>query len=92
MFLFRKWFERHFIGLIPKAVEVNLSRLGAQWENRINAAIEEMRKQAVGYVRDEIATIEVLLAGSPEQSSEIQDLIAGLRSRLAALGAEGEKG
>lgn len=89
MFLFRKLFERHFIALIPRAVEMNLSRLGAQWENRINATIEEMRKQAAGYVKDEIATIEALLEGSSGRTEEIQGLIANLRGRLDDMSNEG---
>ena len=89
MFLFRKLFERHFLALIPRAVEMNLSRLGAQWESRINATIEEMRKQAAGYVKDEIATIEALLAGSRGRTEEIHAMIEDLRARLAGMGDEG---
>jgi GTP-binding protein EngB required for normal cell division len=91
MFLFRKLFERHFLALIPRAVEMNLSRLGAQWEGRINATIEEMRKQAAGYVKDEIATIESLLAGSHGRTAEIEKLIEGLKTRLANMDQEGGK-
>jgi GTP-binding protein EngB required for normal cell division len=91
MFLFRKLFEKHFLALIPRAAEMNLSRLGAQWESRINVTIEEMRKQAAGYVKDEIATIEALLEGSSGRTEEIQELIAGLQERLADLSNEGGK-
>ena len=91
MFLFRKLFERHFLALIPRAAEMNLSRLGAQWEGRINAAIEEMRKQAAGYVKDELATIEALLAESPGKTAEIEKLIEDLKTRLADVGQEGGK-
>lgn len=85
MFLFRKLFERRFLSLIPRAVEINLSRLGAQWENRINATIEEMRKQAAGYVKDELATIEALLAGGAGRAEEIQAMIGDLRGRLTGM-------
>ncbi|MBN2437532.1 MAG: dynamin family protein, partial [Deltaproteobacteria bacterium] len=91
MFLFRKLFEKHLIALIPRAVEMNLSRLGAQWEGRINAAIEEMRKQAAGYVKDELATIETLLAGNPGRTAEIENLIEDLKTRLADMSQEGGK-
>jgi len=91
MFLFRKLFERHFLALIRRAVEMNLSRLGAQWENRINTTIEEMRKQAAGYVKDELATIEALLAESPCRTAEIEKLIEDLKMRLADVGQEGGK-
>lgn len=85
MFLFRGLFEKHFIALIPRAVEINLSRLSAQWENRVNAAIEEMRKQTAGYVKDEIATIEALLAGSHGRTTEIEQRIEGLKTQLARM-------
>jgi ribosome biogenesis GTPase A len=91
MFLFRKLFERHFLALIPRAVEMNLSRLGAQWEGRINATIEEMRKQAAGYVKDEIATIESLLAGGHGRTAEIEKLIEELKKRIGNLDQEGGK-
>lgn len=85
MFLFRNLFEKHFLSLIPRAVEMNLSRLGAQWESRINTAIEEMRKQAAEYVRDEIATIESLLAGSHGRVAEIEKLIEILKTQRAGM-------
>jgi len=89
MALFRKLFERHFLALIPRAVEMNLSRLGAQWEGRINVAIEEMRKQAAGYVKNEIATIEALLAGSDGKTAEIEKWIDELKIRLDDPAQEG---
>jgi hypothetical protein len=51
---------------------VNLSRLTAQWENRINKAIDALKKQAVKHAQDELATIESLLSGSHGQMEEIQ--------------------
>jgi len=71
MFLFRRFFERHYLNQIPREVEVNLSRLAAQWEERINRAIEGMKKQALKYVQDELATIEALLSRSQGQSEAI---------------------
>jgi hypothetical protein len=43
MFLFRKIFERHFLQSLPREVEKNISRLAAQWEKRINDAIDLRR-------------------------------------------------
>ncbi len=62
MFIFRPFFERHYLNEVPNEVFVNLSRLAAQWEDRINKAIEGMKKQAMNYVQDELATIESLLS------------------------------
>ncbi|NWG03762.1 MAG: dynamin family protein, partial [Syntrophaceae bacterium] len=33
MFIFRRFFERHYLNQLPNIVVVNLSRLAAQWEN-----------------------------------------------------------
>jgi len=53
MVIFRRLFERHFIGEIPKTVVFNLSRLAAQGEDAINKTIDAMRKQAALYIREE---------------------------------------
>jgi GTP-binding protein EngB required for normal cell division len=87
MFLFRRLFEKHFIRGIPREVEMNLSRLAAQWEKRINAAIEAMRKQAIGYVQDELATIETLLSQTGGQSEEIKRIISELEKASEHLGS-----
>src|SRR4030042_1097421 len=64
MFIFRPLFERHYLSEVPNEVFVNLSRLAAQWEDRINKAIDGMKKQALKYVQNELAPIESLLAKS----------------------------
>jgi GTP-binding protein EngB required for normal cell division len=80
MFIFRRIFEKNFLSKIAHEVEANLSRLAAQWEDRINRSIEEMRKQALKYVKDELATIEALLSRTQGQSEEIRRLILELRN------------
>lgn len=80
MFLFRRAFEKRFLEKIPWEVETNINRLAAQWEDRINAAIDGMQKQAVQYVRDETATIESLLSSARGRSDEIRRMIAGLQA------------
>ena len=72
MFIFRPFFERHYLNEIPSEVMVNLSRLAAQWEDRINKAIEGMKKQALTYVQDELVTIESLLSKAQSHTEEIQ--------------------
>ncbi|MDM7985917.1 MAG: dynamin family protein [Smithella sp.] len=76
MMLFRGIFERHFMEGIPKEVEINLSRLAYQWEKSINAAIEEMRVQAINYIHEELATIDALISGTKGQTEDIRKLIA----------------
>jgi len=82
MFVFRLLVERHFLNQIPREVMVNLSRLAAQWEKLINRAIEEMKEQALKYVRDELATIESLLSGAHDQTEEIKRTIKELEEQL----------
>jgi hypothetical protein len=79
MFLFRRAFEKRFVEKIPWEVETNINRLAAQWEERINAAIDGMHKQAVQYVKDETVTIESLLSGVRGRTEEIRQMIAGLK-------------
>ena len=80
MFMFRRAFEKRFVEKIPWEVETNINRLAAQWEERINAAIDGMHRQAVQYVRDETATIEALLSGARGRTGEIREMIAGLQA------------
>jgi len=80
MLIFRRLFEKNFLSKIAHEVEANLSRLAAQWEDRINRSIEEMRKQALKYVQDELATIDALLSRTQGQSEEIRRLILELQN------------
>ncbi|HEX7402227.1 MAG TPA: hypothetical protein VF369_08620 [candidate division Zixibacteria bacterium] len=79
MFIFRPLFERHYLSEVPNEVFVNLSRLAAQWEDRINKAIDGMKKQALKYVQNELATIESLLSKAHGQTDEIQRMIEELK-------------
>lgn len=85
MFIFRRVFEKDFLKKINREVETNLARLAAQWEDRINRTIDEMKKQANRYVKDEIATIESLLISSKGQTDEIQKEISDIKSCLNQL-------
>ncbi len=78
MALFCGVFERHFMEQIPHQVEVNLSRLSNSWEERINRTIEDIRKQASRYIREEIDTMEGLLSRTEGQTETIRRLMADL--------------
>jgi GTP-binding protein EngB required for normal cell division len=80
MFVFRPLFERHYVREVAWAVEVNLSRLAAQWESRINKAIEVMKNQAMAYIEEELATIDALLCDTRGRTGELDDLIDRLRT------------
>ena len=71
MFLFRRLFGKHLMKQIPREVEVNLARLASQWAERINKAIQEMRRQTEKYVKDELVTIESLLINAGGQADKI---------------------
>ncbi len=86
MFIFRPFFERHYLKEIPNEVFVNLSRLAAQWEGRINKTIDGMKKQALKYVQDELATIESLLSRAQGQTEEIRKTMEELRKTIEWVG------
>jgi len=90
MFIFRPLFERHYLNQVPNIVVVNLSRLAAQWEDRINKAIDEMKKQSLEYVQDELSTIESLLSKAHGQTDEIRWTMDKLNGELKQL-MEGER-
>jgi hypothetical protein len=68
-------------------VQVNLGRLASQWEDRINRAIDGMKKQALKYVQDELATIEALLSKTRGQTDEIRRTMEELEEGLKGLEA-----
>jgi GTP-binding protein EngB required for normal cell division len=85
MTIFRRLFEKHFFNQIPYAAMVNLSRLAAQWEDRINKVIHQMKEQALKYVHDELATIEALLLKAGGRTEEIRQAMDELREEMEAL-------
>ena len=85
MFIFRRVFEKHFVKQVPRVTDIHLSRLAYQWEVRINKAIEEIKKQALEYVQDELSTIDALLSGRAGRTDEIKALVSGLKAHLAAI-------
>ncbi len=80
--IFRKPFESHFRKLIPKTVEAHLSRLAYQWEIRINKTIDEVRDQAMEYVKDELSTIDALLSGMQSRTGSTSTMIEELKQTL----------
>ncbi len=65
-------------------VEVNFSRL-SNLEERINRAMEDMRKQASRYIREEIDTIEGVLSRTEGQTKTIQDLMDTINRGMEAV-------
>jgi GTP-binding protein EngB required for normal cell division len=79
MCVFRRAFERHFLKLVPRTVEIHLSRLAYQWEVRINKVIDEMNDHALEYVRDELSTIDALLSNVEPQTEKVLSVIEELK-------------
>jgi GTP-binding protein EngB required for normal cell division len=79
MFIFRRFFEQHFLKAIPWVTEVNISRLITQRETRINKAIDGMRKQAEDYIKDELSTIDALLSQPRGTTGEILYMMADMK-------------
>ena len=85
MAIFRGYFERHFVRQLARQVYINSSRLAAQWEERINRAIEEMRKQAARYIQEEMTTMDVLLSQNPGRTEDIRRLTTALEAAVLRL-------
>lgn len=85
MFIFRRYFEQHFVRGVPREAEINISRLAYQWEMSVNSAIEAMRIQAITYVHEELTTIEVLLSKTQGRTDEIRRLIGQLQKQAESL-------
>lgn len=82
MCIFRGVFERHFQKLLPRIVQINLSRLAYQWEVGINNTIDKIKGDAMDYVREELSTIGALLSNEERQSDDISAMIEELKGTL----------
>jgi GTP-binding protein EngB required for normal cell division len=85
MFLFRSIFEKHFLKQIPRVTDIHLSRLAYQWEVSVNRTIEEIKKQALGYVYNELSTIDSLLSQAGGRTEEIRSMMLDLQRNLKIL-------
>lgn len=61
-------------------VEKNLSRLAADWRDRITVAIEELRAQAERCARDELATLEQMLVQTNTNELQLREAIRELEA------------
>jgi GTP-binding protein EngB required for normal cell division len=85
MSIFRSWADTHFLKQIPYEVEKNLSRLASQWTEKINAAILKMQRDAERYVRDQISTVESLLARTQSEAEGIRMNLSEIESFRCAM-------
>ncbi|OPY76269.1 MAG: Bacterial dynamin-like protein [Syntrophorhabdus sp. PtaU1.Bin153] len=85
MVIFRGLFEKHFLKGIPRIAVIHISRLAYQWEVRINKTIDDIKDQALDYVRSELSTIDALLSQTTGQGDNIKAMLRDLEYNLAKL-------
>lgn len=82
MFIFRRLFEKHFLKSVPRVADIHISRLAYQWEVRINKTIDDVKNQALNYIRSELSTIDALLSGVSGRTDEIRRIMADLQEKV----------
>lgn len=63
-------------------VEKNLSRLAADWRDRVGLVIKELRQQAEAAARNELEVIEQMLAQTASQVPRLREQITELAPKL----------
>ena len=67
-----RYFYKLFKNLIPWEVEKNLIRLASSWTTATEAAVLELRHQAIAWVRSEISTLSHPLENSTIAAEKYQ--------------------
>lgn len=80
MGLVRSLVFRHFRKRIDWEAEKNLSRLASQWADAVNASIDDLARQAMAFVTDELSTIERLVFGAEDRSPDLREALEELKS------------
>ena len=80
--LVRRTMEGRFYQRVEKEVSKNLSRLTAQWEEKIHSAIFETEKEAERRFDDLVTTIDHLLSGNNDSSNQISSYLERVREML----------
>jgi hypothetical protein len=76
--LFRKPIERVLVRKARYEVEKDLSRLAAQWRERVAAGIKELTGEAERVALEELGTLERLAAGSVSSAGELERAVGEL--------------
>lgn len=85
MGLVRPLVFRHFRKRIDWEAEKNLSRLASQWADAVNASIDDLARQAMAFVTDELSTIDRLVSGTEDRSPDLRDALEELTSMERAI-------
>ncbi|NSW82809.1 MAG: dynamin family protein [Syntrophothermus sp.] len=80
MFIFKNVFRRYFLKQIPYEVEKNIHRLTSNLTERINKEMDNLLKQALAYINEELRMVESLLSEGRGDSSYIRERINRLKA------------
>jgi GTP-binding protein EngB required for normal cell division len=83
--LFRRPVQRVLLRKARYEVEKNLSRLAADWRDRVAAGITRLIQQAEEQAVDELTTLEQLVANCPAKAPRLRALKDELEQRLRLL-------
>ncbi len=86
--LFRRPIERNLLRKARYEVEKNLSRLAADWRDRVAGGVNELTRQAEKQALDELAALEQLAAHSPSKAPELKKAMEGLEQFQKVLRSE----
>lgn len=78
MGIFGPLFRRHCRKLLPWEAEKHLARLAHQWSEATQAAVAALVAEAVGFMGQELATLEGLVATAQDQGPALEDALARL--------------
>jgi hypothetical protein len=73
--LFRRPVERNLLRKARYEVEKNLSRLAADWRDRVGVVITELRQQTEDAARNELESLEQMLAQTASQAPRLREQI-----------------
>lgn len=85
MWLFRPLVQRHFLRGLPWDVEKNLHRLTGQWADSIGRTVDDLARQAEDFVREELETVEGLVAKAQDQRAVIEQAMELLARAVPSL-------
>ncbi len=80
MFVFRKYFKKHFRKQLPAEAEKNLYRLAAQLTKNINSGIEKLHGKSLEYITGQLDSIGRLLSEKGNDSDEVMEFIEKLET------------
>ena len=89
--VFRGLIYRRLRGQLAWEVEKNLSRLAVDWADAVATMVADLAEQARSFIAEEIATLDELIAHSPDERPRVEETLRELqRIEVALRGGDGE--